>query len=257
LNAIVGQAAIAIESASIVKSSKRLEYVRPFGSLGFLAAAIISQNSNGSLMCLAIGVPIFIAFLRKKIPSTTVPSVPYENRSVGLSFPMIIVVAILLGFVARGFDAAVTQELRRQNQLGLLWLAIMIVSEIHFLFLSQRLSSQFIILSSPVAWMIAYCCFLQPANDPFIAAGMIFVGFNCTWQTKLVSSTEVSSGSDLVYRQYVLAGGFTLGGLIFTCVPNLIGLRSLHDIIQFSAISAATATVIVVMLLIKCSRSKC
>jgi hypothetical protein len=256
LNAIVGHAAIATETASIVKSSKRLEFVRPFGSLGFLAAALLSQKSNGSLLYLAIGVPVLIGFLHSGIQSTDQLSKPDEKRSIGLSFPLIISVAMLLGFVARGFDAAVTQELREQNPKGLLWLVIMIASEILFLLFSQRLNSRFIILFSPVAWMIAYYCFQQPADDHMIVIGMIFVGLNCTWQTKLASSTEISEGSDLVYRQYLLASGITVGGLVFTCIPHLIGLQSLHDIIRFSSISAAATTAIVAILFVPRKRDE-
>lgn len=254
LNAIVGQVAIAIETASIVRSSKRLEFVRPFGSLGFMAAALLSQKSNGSLLYMAIGVPIFLEFLRSSTQSTDQPSKLNEKRSIGLSFPLIILVAMLMGFVARGFDVAVTQELREHNQNGLFWLVLMIASEILLLLFSQRLNPRLIILFSPIAWMIAYYCFLKPAEDHMIAIGMIFVGLNCTWQTKLASSAEISEGSDLVYRQHLLASGVTVGGLVFTFIPYLIGLQCLHDIIRFSAVSATTVTAIVAILFVQRKR---
>jgi hypothetical protein len=234
----VSMIANANEMAYISQSGRRLEHVRPFGSLGFLAAVVLSQWSNGQLLIYAILPSVLLLVIPQKFGKTNTRMHGGDTQSLGLSFQAILAVALVLGFVAKGYDVAVPLLLRESKTNGLYWLALMIGIEIPIVFFSGRFRPRLVLIAAPIAWTIAYVLMLNPSSNLCVGGAMVFVAFNCTWQTKLYASDELRQHHDVAYRQCQLTTAVTIGGLLFTLAVDFVNPGTLADAIYFSAMTS-------------------
>jgi hypothetical protein len=166
--------------------------VRAFGSVGYLAAALLSQTYTGLLFpaVTALGIVLWLTpgLVRDLAPSATAA---HPGRvALGKLLPLLLA-GLLSTATARGFDTYGAILLRDSTQHGLWWLTVLILSEIVLLHtVSPRIRDlRWLLALGPIVWAGTYLLFQQPLTLPVLALSMTLVGFNCPVQVALQTIT--------------------------------------------------------------------
>ena len=195
--------------------------VRAFGSVGYLAAALLSQTYTGLLFpaVTALGIVLWLTpgLVRDLAPSATAA---HPGRvSLGKLLPLLLA-GLLSTATARGFDTYGAILLRDSTQHGLWWLTVLILSEIVLLHtVSPRIRDlRWLLALGPIVWAGTYLLFQQPLTLPVLALSMTLVGFNCPVQVALQTITgRTHRASASVLATVAVAGalGAFLANLAF------------------------------------------
>jgi len=166
--------------------------VRAFGSVGYLAAALLSQTFTGRLFpgVTVLGILLWLTpgLVRDLAPSATAA---HPGRVSLLKLLPLLLAGLLSTATARGFDTYGPILLRDSTEHGLWWLTLLILSEIVLLHtVSPRMRDlRWMLALGPIVWTVTYLLFQQQLTMPVIALSMILVGFNCPVQVALQTIT--------------------------------------------------------------------
>lgn len=185
---------LSIEVTS-VQLREELSYprVRVFGSLGYLAAAFISQLWAGSLFPIIIAIAVVVLvlpFLSQGATSSMAPSVvPSGSRVKAIMW--LSAAAFILWSVSRGFEVLGPIYLRSSTNNGLMWLTVLIISESILLQWIDRLKSNVVIVLAALMWAGVYGLFAYGLSPITACAALLLAGFNCPAQVVLQAKVGV------------------------------------------------------------------
>lgn len=179
---------LSIEVSSI-QLRQELSYprIRIFGSLGYLAAAFMSQQWGGGLIPLVILLAIVtlaLPFLSHS-PKTSHGSFvqPLKNRYQSLLW--LSMAALILWSVSRGFEVLGPIYLRSSTDNGLMWLTVLIISESLLLQWIERLKSNWVIVGAALLWAGVYGLFAAGLSPLTACVALLMAGLNCPAQVVL------------------------------------------------------------------------
>lgn len=220
---------LSIEVSS-VQLCDELSYprVRVFGSLGYLAAAFLSQQWGGLLFPVVIGVTaltLVLPFLSNKPQSSIgTATVPAPNRWLAIFW--LSTAAFILWGVSRGFEVIGPIYLRATTDNGLMWLTVLIVSESLLLQWIDRLKSNWVIVGAALMWAGVYGLFAYGLSPMTACAALLLAGFNCPAQVVLQSQVgKLFPGAPTAQAALSIsgaAGGF-LASLFYVWVTRQLG----------------------------------
>jgi len=221
------QASLALLSLSIeitsVQLNQELRYprVRIFGSLGYLAAAFLSQAFPGYLfvvVCLFTGIMAFFP----NLPKPPVLISHQESGHLVGRWQLVLlfsVVAFVLWGVARGFEVLGPIYLRSATSQGLMWLTVLIISESIILQIVDRFDPRWVIVTAAVLWGGVYALFSYGLSPWTVCGALMLAGFNCPAQVVLQSQMGKlfpgSPSSQAMLSISGAAGGFS-AALLYT-----------------------------------------
>jgi len=221
--------ALSIEVSSI-QLRHELSYprIRVFGSLGYLAAAFISQQWGGRLFPLIILLAIvmlalpFLSHAPKSSHGN--PAQPFKNRFQSIFW--ISLAAFILWSVSRGFEVLGPIYLRSSTSNGLMWLTVLIISESVLLQWIDRLKSNWIIVGAALMWAAVYGMFSAGLSPLTACVALLLAGLNCPAQVLLQDKVgKVFPGSPTAQAALSIsgaAGGF-LASLFYAWVARYLG----------------------------------
>jgi hypothetical protein len=172
-----------------VQLREELSYprVRVFGSLGYLAAAFVSQLWGGKLFPVIIALSaltLVLPFLSQGVKSSLTPSaVPSASRIKAILW--LSAAAFILWSVSRGFEVLGPIYLRSSTNNGLMWLTVLIISESILLQWIDRLRSNLVIVLAALMWAGVYGLFAYGLSPATACAALLLAGFNCPAQVVL------------------------------------------------------------------------
>lgn len=220
---------LSIEVSS-VQLHEDLSYprVRVFGSLGYLAAAFLSQQWGGQLFPVVIGVTaltLVLPFLSNKSQSSLgKATAPPPNRWLAIFW--LSTAAFILWGVSRGFEVIGPIYLRATTDNGLMWLTVLIISESLLLQWIDRLKSNWVIVGAALMWAGVYGLFAYGLSPMTACAALLLAGFNCPAQVVLQSQVgKLFPGAPTAQAALSIsgaAGGF-LASLFYVWVTRQLG----------------------------------
>lgn len=238
---------------SAVQLHEGLNYprVRIFGSLGYLAAAFLSQTWGGMLFPAIIAVVLLVLTL-PMIPAglvaTGTNSTPWGYEKFK-NIAWLSVIAFILWSVSRGFEVLGPIYLRSSTENGLMWLTVLIVSESTILQWVDRLNSSWVIVGAALMWSIVYGLFANVLSPATVFVALVLAGMNCPAQVVVQSQVgKLFPGVPTAQAALSIAGaaGGFAASLFYAYLASRVGDRILdYCIIQ---------SLIAVPLLIFCVR---
>jgi hypothetical protein len=215
---------------SAVQLREELSYprIRVFGSLGYLAAAFMSQLWGGALFPVIIALAVImlaLPFLSQGLNTSAGRLVaPSANRLRAIIW--LSLAAFVLWSVSRGFEVMGPIYLRSTTDNGLMWLTVLIISESVLLQWIDRLNSNFVILVAALMWAGVYGLFAYGLSPMTACAALLMAGFNCPAQVVMQSQVgKLFPGMPTAQAALSIsgaAGGF-VASLFYVWVARQLG----------------------------------
>lgn len=215
---------------SAVQLREELSYprVRVFGSLGYLAAAFLSQLWGGQLFPFVIAVTVltlglpFLSHATNAMFGPAVAPAPQRWRTIF----WLSTAAFILWGVSRGFEVIGPIYLRATTSNGLMWLTVLIISESVLLQWIDRLKSNWVIIGAALMWAGVYGLFAYGLSPMTACVALLLAGFNCPAQVVLQSHVgKLFPGVPTAQAALSIsgaAGGF-LASLFYVWVARQLG----------------------------------
>lgn len=256
LHASLNLLAMSIE-VSAVQLREELSYprVRIFGSLGYLAAAFLSQQWGGGLFPLAIALTIVMLALPFLSQGTRVSvgqlTVPTTNRLWAIVW--LSLAAFILWSVSRGFEVIGPIYLRSSTKNGLMWLTVLIIAETVVLQWIDRLKSNVVIVTAALMWAGVYGLFACGLSPLTACAALFLAGFNCPAQVVLQSQVgKLFPGMPTAQAALSISGA--AGGFVANLFFLWISRHLEHSILGYCIVQSLIAAPLLLLCILQVHR---
>ncbi len=213
--------------------------VRAYGSVGYLAAVILSQFGQGRLFPLAVLLNLVLLFLpRTRNPSTAPPTTLEPSVGRALDAPRLpyYLAGFALAFIAKGFEIIGPIHLRAESIYGMLWLILLIAFEVLALHSSHRIPPKAVIMIAPLAWIGVYTILGATTHPVGLVIAMMLLAANCPAQTTI--QTAIATSTDATVRHLgILASISAIGGFCAAALIYLFAAETPSEIMRLSQVA--------------------